>query len=369
MLVLACELGNKKLFTMILDSSNVNKKDKDSNGNETTPLIVSALKGRRWFVESLLREGADPSVVDAKGNNALHVAAAHNSTTNIVSLLLFNMQLKDINKLNNDGYTPLDLCYEKNNSEVYQDIADLISTDGGITTWNNTKMLKKRGDVCLKSLKQLPRMIESSKIEHGVDKTKYTYTSFERTPKRRKTSSDDEVINVIIEEDESRPNSFDAYLYKYEKNGKVVFNHLDVIDGLIKKVKVHYEHARIEILLVYTGNGKGICTKAVAYTMKALIDHVNKQNKFALRGSVTIESKYPCSAFNCYNRAFELNGFVLEDKTEYNAFRQVYDTKDSEYITFIFDNYVNKSQELKKERYEAERMEKNMAWYKTKIKF
>ena len=53
------------------------------------------------------------------------------TTTTIVQLLLNNMKLEDINHKDRDGNTPLDLCYEYNESSIKQQLIDLIRQKGG----------------------------------------------------------------------------------------------------------------------------------------------------------------------------------------------------------------------------------------------
>lgn len=59
-----------------------------------------------------------------------------------------------------------------------------------------------------------------------------------------------------------------------------------------------------------------ICTYTVAAAIHALVHHLTEieiiAEKTDVKGSVYIVSKSPCKAFNCYNRAFEMNGFSLD---------------------------------------------------------
>lgn len=70
----------------------------------------------------------------------------------------------------------------------------------------------------------------------------------------------------------------------------------------------------VEIKLVYLGSGSGLCTKAVASVLYAVIDRLNTHNMYPVRGKVYIESKNGCAAFNCYNRAFRMNGYQLTER-------------------------------------------------------
>ncbi len=85
------------------------------------------------IIEILLQCNADTATTDNTGYNALHYAADYNeTTTTTVQLLLNNMKLEDINHIDNiDGYTPLDSCYNNNNSSIKQQLIDLIRQKGG----------------------------------------------------------------------------------------------------------------------------------------------------------------------------------------------------------------------------------------------
>ena len=84
-----------------------------------------------------------------------------------------------------------------------------------------------------------------------------------------------------------------------------------------RKVIVVSTPQEIEIKLVYLGNASGICTLAVASVLYAVLDRINKKGHFPTRGKVYIESMNGCRAFNCYDRAFQINGFSLEPKNQY----------------------------------------------------
>jgi hypothetical protein len=113
----------------------------------------------------------------------------------------------------------------------------------------------------------------------------------------------------------------EAHLKSYTRDGSSIF---ESEDG--QKVNITYKEEKIEIKYVYIRSRadnepvepeklnamgeKGICTRAVAYTMHSLLDHLNKKPR---NGSVLIMSKMPCQAFNCYNNAFMSNGYNLID--------------------------------------------------------
>ena len=101
-----------------------------SNGSSHTPLTVAAMNEHSTIIEILLQYNADTATTNY-GENALHYAAANNKTTTTVQLLLNNMKLEDINHKTTSGYTPLDRCYDYNNSSIKQQLIDLIRQKGG----------------------------------------------------------------------------------------------------------------------------------------------------------------------------------------------------------------------------------------------
>ena len=104
----------------------------DSDGYSNTPLMMAAMYEHSTIIEILLQCNASTATTNKNGWNALHYAAANNkTTTTIVQLLLNNMKLEDINHKNTNGDTPLDHCYEYNNSSIKQQLIDLIRQKGG----------------------------------------------------------------------------------------------------------------------------------------------------------------------------------------------------------------------------------------------
>jgi len=103
-----------------------------SYGDSWTPLMMAAWKEHSTIIEILLQCNADTATTDNNGENALHWAAYNNkTTTTTVQLLLNNMKLEDINHKDTFGYTPLDRCYNYNNSSIKQQLIDLIRQKGG----------------------------------------------------------------------------------------------------------------------------------------------------------------------------------------------------------------------------------------------
>ena len=105
----------------------------NSNGTSGwTPLMAAAYYEHSTIIEILLQYNADTATTDHNGRNALHYAALKNkTTTTTVQLLLNNMKLEDINHKDRHGNTPLDDCYNYNDSSIKQQLIDLIRQKGG----------------------------------------------------------------------------------------------------------------------------------------------------------------------------------------------------------------------------------------------
>ena len=110
----------------------VSEVGKHSDGYSMTPLMAAAVYERSTIIEILLQYNADTATTDDYGRNALHWAASYNeTTTTTVQLLLNNMKLEDINHKDAHGDTPLDDCYNNNNSSIRQQLIDLIRQKRG----------------------------------------------------------------------------------------------------------------------------------------------------------------------------------------------------------------------------------------------
>ena len=138
-LVCACEEGRVEDVEGLIrgaraagmDVTMVSKVGRSSRGKSVTPLIAAAYYEHSTIIEILLQYNADTATTDKHGRNALHYAAYNETTTTTVRLLLNNMKLEAINHKRDDGDTPLDLCYEWNNSSIKQQLIDLIRQKGG----------------------------------------------------------------------------------------------------------------------------------------------------------------------------------------------------------------------------------------------
>ena len=107
----------------------VNQRGKDSNGDESTPLMAAGKNEHFNIVKYLIEEGkASPVITDSNGSMPLHLAARFNKeSTKIVKIL---MNSNSINLTNDFGYTPLCSAY-CNRSDIKDDIVAMIKAKGG----------------------------------------------------------------------------------------------------------------------------------------------------------------------------------------------------------------------------------------------
>ena len=92
-----------------------------------TPLMTAAKYGNLEIVNYLLSlQETDPAVIDNQGRNALHHAAVPwefniQKRSTIVRKLTLRLGIEDINKIDEVGFTPLDLAFNKGEvSEGYK---------------------------------------------------------------------------------------------------------------------------------------------------------------------------------------------------------------------------------------------------------
>jgi len=84
----------------------------------------------------------------------------------------------------------------------------------------------------------------------------------------------------------------------------------------------------------------------------AVLDRINKKGHFPTRGKVYIESMNGCRAFNCYDRAFQINGFSLSDG-EYESFQEHAKNRirDGSYLMHTLHYKLNKAFDRKAVEY------------------
>jgi hypothetical protein len=138
--------------------------------------------------------------------------------------------------------------------------------------------------------------------------------------KKEYRTMDTGMVYVIhVEANNDLKKTVHADLMSITEDGTTIFEY----DGVSNVVSIQFYVDTIEIDSVAIER-EGICTRSVAYTMKALLHYINKQKRFAPVGEVNIVSKKPIAAFNCYHRAFKLNGYKI-DEDEYVLFKAEYD--------------------------------------------
>ena len=117
----------------------VNQVGTGSGGFECTPLMIAAKEEHFQIVKYLIEQGeADPNIVICDDVNALHYAVCNTRTnTELMKLLLINMNLDSINKQDSLGATPLDDAYYNNDSPIRQEIIALLRSKGGKANWHD----------------------------------------------------------------------------------------------------------------------------------------------------------------------------------------------------------------------------------------
>ena len=143
--VVACEFGHIDNVRAAISATLAARRDvtamvnfegRNANGYTWTPLKIAAQYEHTPIVEILLQYNANVAITDQDERNALHYAAAYNTTnTSTVQLLLENMKLEDINHKDIENHTPLDDCYEWNRSSIREELIDLIELKGGKRQW------------------------------------------------------------------------------------------------------------------------------------------------------------------------------------------------------------------------------------------
>lgn len=129
-----------------IDKKNANFKTSDS---KWTPLMVLAAigaDGSESVIKKLKDVGANPSITDVEGWNALHWAAFHGSESGAKSLLkIFNGIKVGLHEVeDNDGKTPLEHAKKEGNDEVAKVIEEAIASAGEVAGLSDKDGLRKR---------------------------------------------------------------------------------------------------------------------------------------------------------------------------------------------------------------------------------
>lgn len=168
--------------------------------------------------------------------------------------------------------------------------------------------------------------------------SRYKQKPLQQFTERIKNDSD-EIEYTFTEEGDKK-----YKIFVYENNlGTTVHARLDTdMTKNIDIVQLEYIKGEklIKINLVSLETG-GVCTRSVAYTMKALLNYI--EHPRLIYGNVHIKSKNAAKAFNCYNRAFQLNGFAL-DEGEFERFKKAYLVQtagnSNTEVDFTFSNFT-----------------------------
>lgn len=191
-----------------------------------------------------------------------------------------------------------------------------------------------------------------------IDEKKIEKKSSPEKMYKHETDIEEQVLYSIDEGDRSYlilislhiDKTADAILLCIKEGEQIIFQY----NGQTKTVYINFtpRSHMIEIAVVNIVGIDKICTRSVAYTMKALLHYINKKKMFAPTGKVHILSHYADRAFNCYNRAFLLNGYnynffefldfkkAFRGQKEYNIMEE-----ENGKVDFTFKKYINKIQE------------------------
>ncbi|XP_048257810.1 serine/threonine-protein phosphatase 6 regulatory ankyrin repeat subunit A-like [Haliotis rufescens] len=119
---LACQMGHVEVVKYVLSQDIV---DINSRGWKTkTPMMMAAEEGHKEVVELLLNKGTDPSLVDKRGNNILHLAC-QNGQMEVVKYIVSKV-IVDVNAKNKRRKTAANIA----SSQGREDLIDLLVSHG-----------------------------------------------------------------------------------------------------------------------------------------------------------------------------------------------------------------------------------------------
>ena len=87
-----------------------------TNKNNVTALMIACWKSNKDAINALLNTGADPNIVNARGNTCLHFAARNDYCTEVLQAIIRHGV--DVNTKNKDNVTALMIAYGKANIEA-----------------------------------------------------------------------------------------------------------------------------------------------------------------------------------------------------------------------------------------------------------
>eukprot|EP00943_MAST-04B_sp_MAST-4B-sp1_P001367 g1367.t1 len=110
----------------------------DSDGWYMTAIMGAVWNQHTDVVKYLLNFELDLSLNGTSGYNVLQcVAFSNKRDTDITKLLLNKMSLNDINHVDTEGCTAVDICHRFNKSRIKDEIITLIRNYGGKSNWFN----------------------------------------------------------------------------------------------------------------------------------------------------------------------------------------------------------------------------------------
>lgn len=128
LLMEAFKYGNEKLaFELIEMGADVNKKDSDGN----SVMKYALMSGNEKFVAKLLEKGVDINApVDANGTTALGLMSQHKTQTGMVKFLINHGA--DVNKADDQGYTPLHRACSQFRGESVETLKMLLAAGANV---------------------------------------------------------------------------------------------------------------------------------------------------------------------------------------------------------------------------------------------
>lgn len=141
--------GNtKSIYKEVIKSNNLNIVDK----NGETPLYLVSGRDFSYFqiIKKMIEKGADPNIAREDGKIPLHAASWASQNIKVIKFLVDNGS--NINKQDNDGYTPLMLCIEHSK---YTGEKALQTVNFLISKGCDTKLKNKRNENSIEIIMRL----------------------------------------------------------------------------------------------------------------------------------------------------------------------------------------------------------------------
>jgi len=239
------------------------------------------------MVEDYEIEESFPVFVTNTGNNALHLCALQENDSDefvriakrLTSFMYDWGNSHQINSMNSEGKTPLDLAIGR--------VAKHIRRVGGMKSSEFECFVKEAPPPVLNTFHRMDH-------NEGSKTWKYHYI--------------DGDYEFVVDIHYGAFNYYDAGVQmKHRDQEEYEWMGIEIWYGWLGGNSIY-----IKNVFLKEKKGKGLCTKSVGYTIKALLDLVNSKGMFAPEAYVNIQSSDACAAFNCYNRACLANGYTLD---------------------------------------------------------